>query len=270
MRLEERGCPAFPEYCTRQATCDFPRRRRFRPPRHTQTRRSESSGKAVFLSEASQDAAVVARIAEALREGGMEVWLDEEGGPVGGDAWDRKSHVRGVRAARLHQYAVTQGRLFPAAVASRGGAGAADGQRRPVHRAGKSRTSERGALVPDAFLGSPWTKLPGGEAPAASGARVKKLLALPEVARSFHPLSAPNTDPGSKVWARRPRRRPATQRLQSLSRPAPQPIGSTKPVRAASNGGRLRRWLRSCSRRGLPSRILASRRCSHRRPFASR
>ena len=37
-------------------------------------------------------------------------------------------------------------------------------------------TTERGALVPDAFLAVQWTKLPGGDAPAAFVARVQKLL----------------------------------------------------------------------------------------------
>src|SRR5476651_2238463 len=47
------------------------------------------SAPAVFLSYASQDAAAVARIAEALRETGVEVWFDQNE-LVGGDAWDQK------------------------------------------------------------------------------------------------------------------------------------------------------------------------------------
>ena len=50
---------------------------------------SETS-KAVFLSYASQDAEAARRICDALRAAGVEVWLDQEGGLVGGDAWDRK------------------------------------------------------------------------------------------------------------------------------------------------------------------------------------
>jgi len=53
---------------------------------------------AVFLSYASQDAEAVARIAEALRAGGVEVWFDKNE-LVGGDAWDQKSAGRS-RAAR--------------------------------------------------------------------------------------------------------------------------------------------------------------------------
>ena len=245
---------------------------------------SESAGQAVFPSYASQDAAVTARIAEALRQGGLEVWLDQGGRPrrrrcVGSKEPRADRPVRAVRAARLHHYAVAQGRLSPAAVASRRGARAADGQGRPVHRAGKSRTSERGALVPDAFLAVPWTKLQAGEAPAAFGARAKKTARAARSGPVFPSLVCAEDRPGLESpghadhaddQPRPPHRRPATPRLQSLSRPTPQPSGSTNPMRAASDVGRLRRWLRSYSRRGLPSRIFASRRRSHRRPFASR
>jgi len=44
---------------------------------------------AVFLSDASQDAGAALRLGAGLRAAGVEVWLDQEGGLVGGDAWDR-------------------------------------------------------------------------------------------------------------------------------------------------------------------------------------
>jgi hypothetical protein len=47
------------------------------------------SGKAVFLSYASQDAEAAKRIAEALRTAGVEVWFDQNE-LRGGDAWDQK------------------------------------------------------------------------------------------------------------------------------------------------------------------------------------
>lgn len=47
------------------------------------------SGKAVFLSYASQDAEAAKRICEALRAAGVEVWFDQSE-LVGGDAWDQK------------------------------------------------------------------------------------------------------------------------------------------------------------------------------------
>ncbi len=51
---------------------------------------SAASPRAVFLSYASQDAEAAQRLCEALRAADIEVWLDREGGLVGGDAWDRK------------------------------------------------------------------------------------------------------------------------------------------------------------------------------------
>ena len=44
---------------------------------------------AVFLSYASQDAGAAQKIAEALRAGGIEVFLDQSE-LRGGDAWDKK------------------------------------------------------------------------------------------------------------------------------------------------------------------------------------
>ena len=48
------------------------------------------SHRAVFLSYASQDADAALRLCSGLRVAGVEVWLDQEGGLVGGDAWDAK------------------------------------------------------------------------------------------------------------------------------------------------------------------------------------
>jgi len=47
------------------------------------------SGKAVFLSYASQDAEAAKKICEALRSAGVEVWFDQSE-LRGGDAWDQK------------------------------------------------------------------------------------------------------------------------------------------------------------------------------------
>jgi hypothetical protein len=48
---------------------------------------------AVFLSYASQDAEAASRICDALRAGGIEVWLDQSE-LRGGDAWDRQIRER--------------------------------------------------------------------------------------------------------------------------------------------------------------------------------
>ena len=45
------------------------------------------SGKAIFLSYASQDAEAAHQICEALRAAGLEVWFDQNE-LRGGDAWD--------------------------------------------------------------------------------------------------------------------------------------------------------------------------------------
>jgi hypothetical protein len=45
------------------------------------------SGKAIFLSYASQDADVARRICDALRAVGVDVWFDQSA-LRGGDAWD--------------------------------------------------------------------------------------------------------------------------------------------------------------------------------------
>ena len=209
---------------------------------------SESAGQAVFPSYASQDAAVTARIAEALRQGGLEVWLDQGGRPrrrrcVGSKEPRADRPVRAVRAARLHHYAVAQGRLSPAAVASRRGARAADGQGRPVHRAGKSRTSERGALVPDAFLAVPWTKLQAGEAPAAFGARAKKTARAARSGPVFPSLECAEDRPGFESpghadhaddQPRRGRRASPAQRRSRAARPTP---CAPRATLAACDGG---------------------------------
>lgn len=51
---------------------------------------SIGTGKAVFLSYASQDTEAALRICKALRGEGVEVWLDADGGLEHGDEWDAK------------------------------------------------------------------------------------------------------------------------------------------------------------------------------------
>ena len=144
---------------------------------------------AVFLSYASQDAAVATRICEALRAGGVEVWFDQDA-LVGGDAWDQK--IRGQIAACA---------LFMPVVSANTQA-REEGYFRLEWKLAEDRShlmakgkafivpvtvdamNERGALVPDAFRAVQWTKLPGGETPAAFVSRVQKLLS---------PLSAMET-----------------------------------------------------------------------------
>ena len=159
---------------------------------------SESTGKAVFLSYASQDAKPATRICEALRAAGIEVWFDQDA-LVGGDAWDQK--IRGQisscalfipvvsantqareegyfrlewKLAEDRSHLMAKGKAFIVPVTIDG-------------------TTERGAEVPDAFLRVQWTKLPGGETSAAFVARVKKLLGGPSESISVASSAAPQS-----------------------------------------------------------------------------
>lgn len=138
---------------------------------------------AVFLSYASQDAEAGARICEALRAAGIEVWFDRSE-LRGGDAWDSqiKKHIhecalfipvisshtnsrsegyfRGewhLATRRLHNMADDAAFLMPVVV---------------------DDTRESDARVPEEFLRSQWTWLPGGETPRAFARRARQLLGL--------------------------------------------------------------------------------------------
>ncbi len=139
------------------------------------------SGKAVFLSYASQDAEAAKRICDALRAAGVEVWFDQSE-LVGGDAWDQKIRrqirecallipiISAATQARTEGYFRLEWRL-------------AD-QR--THLMAKGRafllpvvidvTRDADAHVPDSFTEVQWTRLLGGDTPPAFAQRVKKLL----------------------------------------------------------------------------------------------
>ena len=136
---------------------------------------------AVFLSYASQDAEAAQKIAEALRAGGIEVFLDQSE-LRGGDAWDRKirheihdcalfipivsqhtqerlegyfRHEWKLATERTHHMADEKAFLVPVVIDS---------------------TSDRDAIVPDFFRAMQWTRLPGGDTPPAFVERVRRLL----------------------------------------------------------------------------------------------
>ncbi|HEY4971779.1 MAG TPA: TIR domain-containing protein [Steroidobacteraceae bacterium] len=147
-------------------------------------------GKAVFLSYASQDAEVAQRICEALRAGGIEVFLDQSE-LRGGDAWDQKirheihdcalfvpiisqhtqerlegyfRHEWKLAIERTHHMAEQKPFLVPVVI---------------------DATGDTEAFVPDAFRALQWTRLAGGETPPAFVERIKRLLS-PELS----PMSA--------------------------------------------------------------------------------
>ena len=142
---------------------------------------SAAEKQAVFLSYASQDAAVVLRIAEALRAAGVEVWFDKNE-LVGGDVWDAK--IRGqigscalfvpvisaatqarhegyfrlewkLAAQRTHMMSGAKAFLLPVVI---------------------DDTRDVEAHVPVEFREVQWTRLPGGETPEKFCARVQTLL----------------------------------------------------------------------------------------------
>jgi len=139
------------------------------------------SGKAVFLSYASQDAEAAKRICDALRAAGVEVWFDQSE-LVGGDAWDQQIR-RQIGSCAL---------LIP--VISANTQARREGYFRLEWRLAVERmrqmdddlpfllpvvideTKDAEAFVPERFREVQWTRLKGGETPPAFVARVKKLL----------------------------------------------------------------------------------------------
>ena len=140
-----------------------------------------ASGKAIFLSYASQDAEAAQRICEALRAAGLEVWLDQSE-LRGGDAWDA-SIRRQIKECALFVPVIS------ANTQSRD-----EGYFRLEWKLAVDRsqlmadsrpfllpvvidaTLDANALVPAKFLDVQWTHLPGGATPAAFAERVRNLL----------------------------------------------------------------------------------------------
>jgi TolB-like protein/tetratricopeptide (TPR) repeat protein len=137
--------------------------------------------RAVFLSYASEDANAAARICEALRAAGIEVWFDESE-LRGGDVWDQK-----IRR-EIHDCALFVP-IISANTASRH-----EGYFRlewdladqRTHMMARDRafimpvcldaTPGAGTDVPESFHRVQWTRLPAGEATPAFVERVRRLV----------------------------------------------------------------------------------------------
>jgi TolB-like protein/cytochrome c-type biogenesis protein CcmH/NrfG len=138
-------------------------------------------GRAVFLSYASQDAEAAQKICDALRAAGIEVWFDQSE-LRGGDAWDQSirkqiktcalflpvishtTHDRREGYFRLEwKLAIDRCHLMDANLAFL----------LPVVIDDTRDDDER---VPERFREVQWTRLPGGETPAAFVERIKRLL----------------------------------------------------------------------------------------------
>jgi TolB-like protein/Flp pilus assembly protein TadD len=137
--------------------------------------------KAVFLSYASQDAEAARRICETLREAGLEVWFDADGGLEHGDEWDAKIRkqikecVLFMPIISAHTQARHEGYFrIEWELAAQRAMGIASGVPfiLPVVI---DDTREPNALVPDRFRTVQWTRLPGGVVTPEVKARYLKL-----------------------------------------------------------------------------------------------
>ncbi len=167
---------------------------------------------AVFLSYASEDAPAAARISEALRARGVEVWFDRSE-LRGGDTWDQliRQQIRdctlfmpiisGHSQARAEGYFRLEWRLAE--------------QR--THLMGRQRTflvpvcidttSERDADVPDAFLAVQWTRLLDGIPTTEFVERVRRLIAPAQTSAGATPAAGPAVaEPSSPAPAVQPPR----------------------------------------------------------------
>jgi TolB-like protein/Tfp pilus assembly protein PilF len=145
------------------------------------TTQASTPAGAVFLSYASQDAEAAARICDALRVAGIEVWFDQSE-LRGGDTWDqairkqiktcalflpiisRNTHDRDegyfrlewkLAVDRCHLMATGRAFLLPVVI---------------------DDTRDDDEQVPERFREVQWTRLPGGATPAAFVERVRRLL----------------------------------------------------------------------------------------------
>lgn len=145
---------------------------------------SESAASAVFLSYASQDAAAARCLCTALQAAGLEVWFDQSE-LRGGDAWDQKIREQ-VETCALFIPIISQQTQARREGYFRLEWNLAD-DRTHLMAGGTpfivpvviDDTRERGALVPKSFLAAQWTRLPGGQTPAAFVRRVQGLLGAP-------------------------------------------------------------------------------------------
>lgn len=136
---------------------------------------------AVFISYASQDAAAAARICSALRRAGVEVWFDQSE-LRGGDVWDQMIRKQ-IKACALfipvisnHMHERTEGyfRLeWKLAIDRSNLISATRAFLVPVVI---DDTREDDEEVPEKIRETHWTRLEGGQVPAAFIAHVRRLL----------------------------------------------------------------------------------------------
>ena len=161
-----------------------------------------ASGKAVFLSYASQDAEAAARICDALRAVGLDVWFDQSE-LRGGDVWDA-SIRRQIKECALFVPVIsanTQARE--------------EGYFRLEWKLAVDRTHfivddkafllpvvidatlDVDARVPEKFREVQWTRLPAGETSSAFAEQVRRLLSGGAPARVVAAAAAPGMKPSN-------------------------------------------------------------------------
>lgn len=142
------------------------------------------SGKAVFLSYASEDAGAAERLSNALRDAGIEVWFDQSE-LRGGDAWDAsirrqiKSCELFISLISVNTRARTEGyfRLEWKLAIDRSHLMATE---RPfLIPVVIDDSGDADATVPERFREVQWTKLAGGIPTKSFVERVSRLLAAP-------------------------------------------------------------------------------------------
>ena len=155
------------------------------------------SSKAVFLSYTSADTGIALAVCEALRDAGVEVWMDQSE-LQSGDAWD--GNIR----RQLKECALIIPIISARTQARREGYfrlewKLADERMQLVAEGTPlilpvvaDDTQQKDALVPKSFLTVQWSRLPHGNVPPAFALRVKKLLGLevPAVSASTPPFPA--------------------------------------------------------------------------------
>jgi TolB-like protein/tetratricopeptide (TPR) repeat protein len=161
---------------------------------------------AVFLSYASQDAEAAARICNALRAAGIEVWFDQNE-LRGGDVWDEKIR-RQIHDCVLFMPVISANTASRHEGYFRLEWDLADQRSHMIARSHVfvvpvclDATTEAAADVPESFKRVQWTRLPAGQTPADFGARIHQLLSsdsshsptLPRTSRTAPParLSRP-------------------------------------------------------------------------------
>jgi len=163
------------------------------------------TGKAVFLSYASQDAEAAQHLCNVLRAAGIEVWFDQSE-LRGGDAWDQmiRRQVKGCYLFVPIISANTQSRK--------------EGYFRREWKLAADRTNDMAegisfllpvviddtsdleALVPEKFREVQWTRLPQGANTDAFAEHVRRLIALETTAStSAHPRSHPTPAPSTSL-----------------------------------------------------------------------